>query len=135
MFKGKEKLIPIIAIFVLLIGIFSAVYVNATQINKNTITINEQEYTIEQLFIIGMKKTILTDDGEKTGISLDDLIKKLGILSNECNQYTFKAKDGYQQTVNWDFMKKGVLTEDSRVFFSDSAHALWVRDVIEIEVK
>lgn len=134
MFKGQEKLFPIIAMIVLLIGIFSAVYVNAIQINKETITINDQEYSIDELFMIGTKKTILTNDGEKTGISLDNLIKELGIVCGECHQYTFRAKDGYQQTVNWDFMKKGVLAENNRIFFSDSAHALWVRDVIEIEV-
>jgi hypothetical protein len=135
MFIGKEKIIPIIAMIVLLIGIFSAIYVNATQINKDTITINEKEFTIEQLSRFTLSKTILTDEGEKNGIALDDLIYKIGIECGECNEYTFKAKDGYQQTVNWDLMQKGVLTDYSRVYFSDTAHVLWVRDVIEIEVR
>lgn len=132
---GKEKIIPIIAMIILLIGMFSAVYVHATQIDKDTITINEKEYTIDQLFRFGTSKSILTDEGEKIGIALDDLINKLGVECGECNEYTFKAKDGYQQSVNWDLIKKGVLTDSSRVYFSDTAHALWVRDVIEIEVK
>lgn len=132
---GKEKLIPIFAMMVLIIGIFSAVYVHATQINKDSITINGQEYTIEQLFNIGALKTIITDEGEKNGIALDDLMQKIGAKCNRCDQFSFKAKDGYKQTVDWDLMKKGVLTNQNRVFFSDTAHALWVRDIVEIEVK
>ena len=40
-----------------------------------------------------------TDEGEKSGISLKDLILKTGISCPSCYEYTIKAKDGYQQTV------------------------------------
>ena len=71
---GKEKLIPIFAMIVLLIGTFSAIYVNATQVDKDTITINGKEYTIgsmddfADLEMVGDK--IIAYDrktGEKTG--------------------------------------------------------------------
>jgi hypothetical protein len=135
MIAGKEKLIPIFAIFILLIGTSSAIYVHATQINKDTITINGGEYTIDQLFSMVEIRSIETDEGEKTGIALDDLLVKVGVGCPSCHKYSIKAKDKYQQTVNWDVMKTGILTENSRVFFPDTAHSYWVRDVIEIEVK
>lgn len=133
--KTGKELIPIIAMIVLLIGTFSTLYVHATQINKDTITINAQEYSIDQLFSIVDTKTIETSEGEKTGIALDDLMIKVGISCTSCNDYTIKAKDKYQQTINWNVMKTGILTDYSTVYFPDTAHTFWVRNVIEIEVK
>jgi len=132
---GKEKLIPIFAMIVLLIGTFSVIYVHASQIDKNTITINSQEYTIDEIFSLAESKTIETDEGIKSGVSLADLISKVGISCTSCSKYTFKAKDGYQQTVDFEIFKTGILTDYSRVYFPNTAQALWVSDVIEIEVK
>jgi len=132
---GKEKIIPILAISVLLLGVFSALYVNATQVNKDTITINGNDYTISQLFSMGTKRTINTDEGEKTGIALDDLILKVGVGCPTCHTYIIKAEDKYQQTISWDILKTGILTDYGRVFFPDTAHTFWIRNVIEIEVK
>ena len=133
--SGKKKLIPIFAMIVLLIGTFSAIYVNATQVDKDTITINGEEYTTDQIFSIARSKEIETDEGMKSGISLEDLMIKVGISCVSCSKYTFKAKDGYQQTVDFEILKSGILTDYSKVYFKDTAHALWVSDVIEIEVK
>jgi hypothetical protein len=135
MISGKEKIIPILAIGVLLLGIFSALYVNATQINKETITINGNEYTINQLFSICKSRSIETDDGEKTGIALDDLMLKVGVSCPTCHKYIIKAEDKYQQTFSWDILKTGLLTDYSRVYFPETAHTFWIRNVIEIEVK
>jgi len=135
MILGKEKLIPIFAMVVLLVGTFSAIYVHASQIEKDSITINSQEYTIDQIFIIAESMSIETDEGVKSGVSLMDLINQVGIGCISCNEYTFKAKDGYQQTVDFEILKTGILTDYSRVYFPNTAHALWVRDVVEIEVK
>ena len=44
-------------------------------------------------------------------------------------------KDGYTQTIPWDIMQTGSINKESRVFFPNTAHSFWVRDVIEIEVK
>ena len=135
MIKGKEKIIPTLALIVILIGIFSTIYVHATLIDKNSIKINGQDYTLDQLFSISEERTIETDEGEKTGIALDNLIQNIGVGCPECHKFTIKAKDKYQQTVDWDIMKTGILTDYGRVFFPDTAHSFWVRDVIEIEVK
>lgn len=132
---GKEKIIPIIAMVVLLIGIFSTIYVHANQIDKDTIKINGQEFTMDQLFSIGIINVIETDEGEKTGIALNELMPAVGVGCTNCHKYTIKAKDGYQQTVSWDILKTGILTDYGTVYFPDTAHTFWVREVIEIEVK
>jgi hypothetical protein len=132
---GKEKIIPILALIVILICGTSTAYVYVTQINKDTITINGQEYSVEQIFYIGVQKTIQTVDGEKKGISLEDMITKVGVGCPSCHEYIIKGKDGYQKTVNWDIMKTGVLADNKRVFFPDTPKAFWVSDIVEIEVK
>jgi hypothetical protein len=132
---GKEKLVPVFAMILLLIGVFSTLYVHASQVDKDTIKISGREYTIDQIFSIASTKVIQTDEGEKTGADLEELIAKTGTDCSSCNQFTFKAKDGYQQTVTREIMKTGILTSSSIVYFPDTAHTFWVRDVIEIEVK
>lgn len=134
MILGKEKIIPIIAISLLLVGTSSAIYVNETQIDKVTIAIDGIDYTIDQIFAIGTIKTINTDDGKKTGIALDDLMYKVNINCPDCSSYTIKGSDNYQQTVDWDILKTGVLTDYREVFFPDTAHYLWVKNIVEIEV-
>lgn len=132
---GKEKIIPILALIVILICGTSTAYVYVTQIDKETITINGEEYTFEQIFYIGVQKTIQTVEGEKKGISLEDMITKVGVGCPSCHEYIIKGKDGYQKTVNWDIMKTGVLADNKRVFFPDTPKAFWVSDIVEIEVK
>jgi len=132
---GKEKIIPILALIVLIIGGTSSAYVYVTQIDKETISINGNEYTVDQLSYMGETKTIQTVEGEKTGVSLEDLIPKLGIGCPSCHEYTIKAKDGYQQTVEWEIMKTGVLSSIKKVYFPDTPKKFWVGDIVEIEVK
>ncbi len=132
---GKEKIIPVLAMVLLFIGIVSALYVNATQVDKSTITIQGQEYTFDELLVLGGEKTIKTVDGEVSGVSLEGLMKNIGISCTQCSKYTIKGADGYQKTVDWNILKTGVLTEENRVFFPDTPKELWVRYVVEIEVK
>ena len=131
---GKENLLPVFAILVLIIGCFSALYVNAIEVESNTIKINDNEYTLNQIFSLANTRTIITNDGEKTGVALDDLIIKTGNKCSFCIDYTFKAKDGYQQTVSWEYLQKGVLTYENRIYFSDTASFFWVKNIVEIEV-
>ena len=138
MFMGKEKLIPIFAMVVLLVGTVSSIYVHATQVNTdgdtNFITIDNQEYDLEQLFSIIKQRTVETDDGEKTGIALDELIIYVGVGCPACHEYTIKEKGPYQQTVVWENMQNGILTDYGRVYFPNLAHAFWVYNVGSIEV-
>lgn len=134
MIMGKEKIIPFLAIIVILISGTSTAYIYVTQTNKDTISINGEDFTIEQLYNIGEIRTIQTSEGEKTGISLEELILKIGISCPSCYEYTIKAKDGYEKTVNWDIMSTGILTDSYGVFFPYIPKAFWVRDIIKIEV-
>jgi hypothetical protein len=134
MIMGKEKLIPLLAAIILIISISLTIYVHATQIDKDTITLNGEEYTIDDIFFITEEKTVNTNEGEKTGADLEDLISKVGIGCPSCQEYTIKAKDGYLQTVNWDIMKTGIVDKDRKIFFPDTPKKFWVSDIVEIEV-
>jgi hypothetical protein len=135
----KERIIPFVAMAVLLIGTFSTLYVHTTHsigINDDTtIIINKVHYDLDTIFENYLPRTIQTDDGEYTGIALDELVINTGISCPSCHQYTHIASDGYKQTVSWKDMQQGVLSKDKRVYFPDLAHSFWVRDIIEIEVK
>jgi len=132
---GKEKLIPIFAFIVIIIGSLSSIYVYATQINSEYIDINDQEYTIDQLFFIGKQKTMESNSEIFSGIALDDLILKTGVSNPENHEYTIIASDGYQKTVKWENMKNGILTEEGQSIFSDLAKAFRINDIIKIEVE
>ena len=142
MIMGKDKLIPFLAMVVLLIGVFSTLYVNAQE-NENAdnlkaIKINNSIYNIDELYELIDTETIQTDDGEKTGIPLDEVLKYSKVSCVSCNSYTIKANDPYQQTVSGKDMQNGVLTYDekyhARVYFPNLAHSFWVYNIAEIEV-
>jgi len=132
---GKEKLIPIFAMAVLLIGVFSSIYVYATQANADTITINGETYTIEQIFFITEPRTVITPEGKNfSGAALDDLITKIGVNCPSCHEYNIIASDNYEKRVTWENMQHGLITKDRRVAFSDLPKSFNVREVIKIEV-
>jgi len=136
MSTGKEKIIPILAIAVLLVGTFSTFYVHANKIDgeKDTITINNQKFTIKELLESVEFKTIELDERNISGLALDKLIIFSNVNCPSCHKYTIIADDSYQKTVNWEDMKKGILTDYKRTYFKDKAHAFWIYNVIEIEV-
>jgi hypothetical protein len=141
MISGKEKLIPILAMTVLLIGIISTIYVNANENDEEIqgeIIINETYYSFAELSNIFGNITIKTDDGDKSGLPLEKIIAYSGVICPSCNSYTFRASDSYQQTASWKDVKKGVLTYSDeynlRVYFPDLAQTFWVYNLIEIEV-
>ncbi len=141
MFMGNDRLFPILAMIVLLVGISSSIYVsgitNEQKIDDETIIINDVEYSKSEFLSSIEQITISTDSGEKTGYPLDQMIIKSGVNCHECHKYTFKAvePDPYQQTVQWTDIKTGVFSLDkNRVYFPDLTHSFWVYNVVEIEV-
>ncbi len=108
MIMGKKKFIPAIALIILLLGSVSSIYVYATQANESTISINGQQYTIDQLFFIAEPQSF--DSLNFSGIALDDLVLKTGIGCPDCHKYTVIGADGYQKTVDWEDMQNGLLT-------------------------
>ena len=129
---GKDRLLPILALLILSIGSVSSIYVYATQATTDTLFVNGQYYTIDQLFSLAQPRTL--NESQYTGIALDDLILKTGVLQPEQHTYTLKGSDGYEKTVTWENMKNGLLTRDSESAFSDLPKAFRVKDIITIEV-
>jgi hypothetical protein len=128
---GKDKLLPLIALLVLLLGSISTAYVYTTTTSTGTISINGTEYTLDQLMFLGEDRVI----GDYNGGSLDQIIVKSGVPVPENHEYTLIAADGYQKTVQWDNMKNGLITDEGQTIFSDLPKAFWVKDIIEIKVE
>ncbi len=131
---GAKHIIYTTAILLLIIGSIASAYVFTSTTTTDQITIQGEEYSIEQLFYIADQRTITVESTEYTGAALDDLIKKVGVSDYQNQQYTFIASD-YQQTVEWDDLSTGVFTEKRRCVFSDLPKKFWVCNIIEIEVK
>lgn len=130
---GKDRLLPLLALSILFIASSSSLYVYATQTTTDTVLINAQHYTINQLFALAEHRVL--NDSQYRGIALDDLMVKTGISHPEQYQYTLKAADGYEKTVTWQNMKNGLLTMNRESVFSDLPKAFRVKDIVSIEVK
>jgi len=132
---GKELIFSVTAAIFLLIGTASAIYVEQNFISKDTIEINGQDLSFDEIVILAGSRTIKIDEEEKTGAPLEKLIQKLNLNCPSCSLYTIKGADGYQQTVEWEIMKTGIITDEPRVYFPETAHKFWVSQIVEIEVK
>jgi len=130
---GKDRLLPILALILLFIASSSSLYVYATQSTTDTLLINGQYYTMDQLFSIAKPRSF--NDSQYIGIALDDLMLKTGVSNPEQHTYTLKGSDGYEKTVTWENMKNGLLTKNRESVFSDLPKAFRVKDIITIEVK
>jgi hypothetical protein len=130
---GKDRLLPIFALLILLIGSVASIYTYATQVTtNNTLLVNGQYYTMDQLFSLTQPRSF--NESQYSGIALDDLMLKTGVASPEQHKYTLRGSDGYEKTVTWENMKNGLLTKDSESFFSDLPKAFHVKNIITIEV-
>ena len=134
----KEAIVSIVALSFLVIGIVSNIYVYSHQIEKGDfITIGNKKLYINDIFekcnikSIEVKKSIKEN---YSGAILSDIINVSGIKNPEIHKYTIVGSDGYQKTVEWNDMEKGILTKNKRVIFSHLPGAFWVRDVVKIEV-
>ena len=128
---GKDKLLPVFALLVLLLGSISTAYVYTTTSDSEIISINEKEYSLDQLLLLAEERTI----EEYHGASLDQIIEKSGVVSLETHDYTLIGADGYQKTVQWNNLKNGIITEEGQIIFSDLPKAFWVKDIVEIKVE
>lgn len=128
---GKERLIPLVAILVLILSSISTVYVYAIQSNSEVIDIQGQDYTIDQLFYLGEEQVI----EDYTGAGLATIMKKIGIRHPEEQDYTIIGADGYQKTVQWEHLENGLITKERQTIFSDLPKAFRVKDVVRIEVE
>ena len=130
---GKDRLLPIIALIVLLTASVSSLYIHATKTTTETLVVNGQQYTIDQLFSLTQKRSF--NESQYSGIALDDLMMKTGVSHPEEHTYTLRGADGYEKTVTWENMKNGLLTKNHESIFSDLPKAFRVKDIVAIEVK
>jgi len=130
---GKDRLLPILAVLILITASTASLYVHALKTTTETLTINGQDYTIDQLFSLVKPRSL--NGSEFTGISLDGILLKTGVSNPEQHQYTLRGSDGYEKTVTWDNMKSGLLTKNRESIFSDLPKAFRVKDIVTIEVK
>jgi hypothetical protein len=129
----KDRLLPILALLILITASTASLYVHAIQTTTETLTVNGQDYTIDQLFSLAKPRSL--NESEFTGIALDDLLLKTGVSNPVQHQYTLRGADGYEKTVTWDNMKNGLLTKNRESVFSDLPKAFRIKDIITIEVK
>lgn len=130
---GKNRLLPICAFCILIIACSSSLYVHAIQTTSETLLVNGQEYTIDQLFSLTISRQL--KGSQDVGIALDDLMQKTGVSNPERHSYTLQGADGYEKTVTWENLKNGILTKDRESIFSDLPKAFRVKDIVTIEVK
>ena len=129
---GKDRLLPIVALILLALASGSSLYVYASQTTVDTVQINGQQYTIDQLFSLAKPRSF--NDSQYIGIALDDIMQKTGVTNPEQHTYTLKGSDGYEKTVSWENMKNGLLTKDRQSIFTDLPKAFRVKDIVTIEV-
>lgn len=130
---GKDRLLPIFALIILLTASASSLYVYATKTTSDSVLVNGQQYTIDQLFSFTQRRAF--NESQYSGIALDDLLLKTGVSHPEDHAYTLRGADGYEKTVTWQNMKNGLLTQNRESIFSDLPKAFRVKDIITIEVK
>ncbi|MBN1860383.1 MAG: hypothetical protein JW840_02855 [Candidatus Thermoplasmatota archaeon] len=130
---GKDRLLPICAICILIVACTSSLYVHALQTTSETLNVNGQDYTIDQLFSLAKPRQF--NDSQHVGIALDDVLVKTGVPNPEQHTFTLRGADGYEKTVTWENMKNGLLTKDRESIFSDLPKAFRVKDIVTIEVK
>jgi hypothetical protein len=130
---GKDRLLPILALIILFIASSLSLYVYASQTTTDTLIVNGQQYTIDQLFSLAKQR--MFNDSQYTGLALDDLMVKTGVANPEQHTYTLKGSDGYEKTVTWENIQNGLLTKNRESIFSNLPKAFRVKDIVIIEVK
>lgn len=131
----KENRFVFLAILILLFSSFCSFYVYATTSTSQLITINGAEYSIDQVFFLGEQKIVVSNDEQFSGVALDDLLLKVGVVDPSSHEYTIIGADGYQKTISWEHMKTGILTKERTSIFSTLPKAYRVKEVVQIEVK
>ncbi len=126
-----EKIALILAIFLLLVGFVSALSLELKKEKiKEYIEIDGKKIEISEIF----KKCSIIEMHNHSGIKLSCLINFSKINNPENYEYTIIGVDGYQQTVSWGDLNKGILTKEKRVVFENLPKFFWVRNVVKIEV-
>jgi len=139
--EKPEKIVLIIAIFLLSMGLTSGIYIEKvidsnekTFIADGYLEVEDSLLTLDNIFSNCTRYIRVTDRGNYSGVSLSCVINISNIQNPELHDYAIIALDGYTKTVSWMDMKKGILTDDRYAVFSHLPRAYWIKDVLRIEV-
>ncbi len=106
-------------------------------VDADTIEVNGHLFTWKQPFHI-IDETVTMQDAENNtieGIYLSDVVNITGLTDQGTHGYDLQAGDGYNQTVTWEDMTKGLLVEEEKkCFFPHLSKKYHVSDIIKIEV-
>jgi hypothetical protein len=128
----SKKIIILTALLILIIGSLSTIYVFANQLETSYISINNKDFTIDQIFL--EIEPVSFKSLNYTGVSLKDLIIQSGVEEGNKHNYIIIGSDGYQKTVNWNNINNGLLTFEKEVIFSDLPKMYRVKNIVKIEV-
>jgi len=133
-----ERVVPVVALTLLLVGTFATVYVHSYGEKSNTdyLKINGREFKISEIIKACSEKEIKPEAGGiYKGILLPDIINFSGVKNPSEHKYKIIGSDGYSKTVGWDHIQNGIFVLEKReVVFSDLPKQFWVKDVVEIKV-
>ncbi|MGQ9582491.1 MAG: hypothetical protein ACUVV6_03140 [Thermoplasmatota archaeon] len=100
-------------------------------IETATLRVCGRTYTWEQPFDTMLEPASI---GGLEGVRLSDLVNHTGLANPASLNYTLRAGDGHNKTVNWSSMCSGLLlVEDHGTFFESLPKAYQVKDLVEIE--
>jgi predicted Zn-dependent protease with MMP-like domain len=107
-------------------------------VDVDTIEVNGHLFTWKQPFHILDETVEMKDQDNNTveGIYLSDLVNLTALSDQETHTYDLQAADGYNQTVTWEDMKKGILLEnEDKCVIAHLSKKFNVSDLIGIEVR
>ena len=117
-------------IFILFIVIFSLGCIDSGGVGSDALFVGDINLTLSEL----EASCNLSDVAEDKGIPLDCIVLSSGVVDPENHTYTLLGSDGYQKTVKWDDMQKGILTPTRSIAFSHLSKGFWVKDVVGVQV-
>jgi len=132
-----ERLVPLVAACLLLLGTLSTIYVTSFQGRESTayIEVNGVAVSIDRLYAAYGEQSLETSIGEThAGIAFTDLAGEAGIADPAAHVYRIIASDGYSKEVAWKYVQSSIITREKRIIFAELPQQYWVRDIVEIKV-
>lgn len=102
-----------------------------------TIEVIDHIYTWKQPFHIidDPVEMIDEDNNTVTGVYLSSVVNLTGLSNPETQQFNLVGEDGYNKTVTWEDMTKGILDEENeKCFFPHLSKEYHISDIARIEV-
>jgi hypothetical protein len=106
-------------------------------VEADTLLVNEKLYVWKQVFHIIDDPITMIDSENNTleGVYLSAVINITEVPDKGSRSYDLIGSDGYNKTVSWDDMLKGILVEsEMKCYFPHLSKKFHISDIVEIEV-